>query len=104
MKFNRKYASLNANGTLSYAPVPLVLDGVNYWTNITDKYGQAGFYPIENTEMPTRDGFYYTSRYEQREGKIVQVWDEHEIPIPEPEPEEPDPEAQLEELEAMLNG
>lgn len=52
--------------------------------------------------MPVKDGFYYTGRYEQQEEKIVQVWDEHEIPIPEPEPVEPDPEAQLAELEALM--
>ena len=80
-----------------------MLDGVNYWTNITEKYAEMGFYPVENTEMPVKDGFYYDSRYEQQNGKVVQVWDEHEIPIPEPEPVEPDPEAQLAELEAMLN-
>ena len=99
---NPKHASLNGDGTLSYAPVPLVLDGVNYWTNITDKYAQAGFLPVENTDTPVKDGFYYDSRYEQQGEKIVQVWDEHEIPIPEPEPVEPDPEAQLAELEALM--
>lgn len=82
---NPKYASLNSDGTLAYAPVPLVLDGVNYWTNIPDKYAQAGYFPVENTEMPVKDGFYYTGRYELKDGKAVRVWDEHEITIPEEE-------------------
>lgn len=86
MKFNPLYASVNEDGTLAYAPVPLVIDGVNVWTNIPEKYTQAGYYPVENTEMPVKDGYCYTSRYELLDGKALQVWDEHEVPIPEPEP------------------
>lgn len=88
MKFNPKYASVNEDGTLAYAPVPLVINGANYWTNIADKYTEKGYYPVENTAMPVTEGFYYTSRYELKDGKATLVWDEHAVEIPIENPEE----------------
>lgn len=106
MKINLNFAKVLEDGNLEYAPVPLVVDGVNFWTNITEAYTAAGYYPVETTASPLgNDSYYYTSHYELLDGKAVQVWDEHEIPVVEPEPvDESDPEAQLAELEALLDG
>lgn len=78
MKYNRNYGKLNENGTLVYAPIPLVIDGVNFWTNDAQKYLEHGYFPIEHTDEPVKEGFYYTLEHEQQENKIVEKWIEHE--------------------------
>ncbi|MGN0806822.1 MAG: hypothetical protein ACI4MN_00015 [Candidatus Coproplasma sp.] len=88
MAHNYKFAKLNENGALEYAPVPLVIDGVNVWTNEETKYNALGYYKIERTEMPEKEGYYYTDFWELSENKVVQRWEEHENPVPEPTEEE----------------
>lgn len=88
MANNYRFAKLNESGALEYAPVPLVINGVNVWTNIEAEYNKLGFYEIKRTEMPEKEGFYYTDYWELSENKIVQRWEEHEAPIPEPTEEE----------------
>ena len=105
MRYNYKFARINESGGLEYAPLPLVINGENVWTNIEAEYNALGFYEIKRTEMPEKEGFYYTDFWElaemlKKEGyyytdywelsdnKIVQKWEEHEEPIPEPTEEE----------------
>lgn len=88
MAYNYKYAKIKEDGALEYAPVPLVINGENVWTNIEGEYNTLGFYEIKRTEMPEKEGFYYTDYWELAENKIVQRWEEHENPIPEPTEEE----------------
>lgn len=88
MAYNYKYAKIKEDGALEYAPLPLVIDGKNVWTNIEAEYNALGFYEITRTEMPEKEGFYYTDFWELAENKIVQRWQEHENPIPEPTEEE----------------
>ena len=88
MAYNYKYAKIKEDGALEYAPLPLVINGKNVWTNIEAEYNKLGFYEIKRTEMPEKEGFYYTDYWELAENKIVQRWEEHEAPIPEPTEEE----------------
>lgn len=88
MAYNYNFAKLNESGGLEYAPIPLVIDGVNVWTNEEAKYNSLGFYEIVHTESPTKEGYYYTEYWALAENKIVQRWEEHENPVPEPTEEE----------------
>lgn len=88
MAYNYHFAKLNESGGLEYAPLPLVINGENVWTNIEAEYNALGFYEIKRTEMPEKEGFYYTDFWELAENKIVQRWEEHENPVPVPTEEE----------------
>lgn len=88
MAYNFKYAKLNESGGLEYAPFPLVINGENVWTNIEAEYNALGFYEIKRTEMPEKEGYYYTDYLELENNKIVQRWEEHENPVPVPTEEE----------------
>lgn len=88
MANNFKFAKINESGRLEYAPLPLVIDGVNVWTNIEAEYNALGFYEIMRTAMPEKEGYYYTDFWELSENKIVQRWEEHESPVYEPTEEE----------------
>lgn len=88
MRHNYKFAKLNESGGLEYAPLPLVIDGDNVWTNLEAEYNKLGFYEIKRTEMPEKEGYYYTDYWELENNKILQRWEEHENPIPEPTEEE----------------
>lgn len=88
MAYNYKYAKIKNDGELEYAPLPLVINGEKVWTNIEAEYNKLGFYEITKTEMPEKEGYYYTVFWELENNKIVQRWQEHENPIPEPTEEE----------------
>ncbi len=88
MAYNYKYAKLDESGALEYAPHPLVIDDVKVWTNIESAFNELGFYKIEKTEAPIKEGFYYTDYWELSDNKIIQKWEEHEEPEPEPTEEE----------------
>ena len=88
MAYNYKFAKIKEDGALEFAPLPLVINGKHVWTNIEAEYNKLGFYEIKRTEMPEKEGYYYTDYWELAENKIVQRWEEHENPIPEPTAEE----------------
>ena len=88
MRHNYKFAKIKEDGALEYAPLPLVINGENVWTNIEAEYNALGFYEIKRTAIPEKEGFYYTDFWELADNKIVQRWQEHENPIPEPTEEE----------------
>lgn len=74
-----KYGRLEA-GKIQYADVPLVIDGVQVWTNDPAVYATAGYLPVMMAEKPQKDGYIYTCEFVELDGAIVQVWTEHEIP------------------------
>lgn len=88
MANNYRFAKLNESGGLEYAPLPLVINGENVWTNIEGTYNEQGYNLIERTDTPIKEGYYYTDYWELENNKIVQRWEEHENPIPEPTEEE----------------
>ena len=88
MRYNYRLAKVKEDGGLEYAPLPLVINGENVWTNIESEYNKLGFYEIKRTEMPEKEGYYYTDYWELSENKIVQRWEEHENPVYEPTEEE----------------
>lgn len=78
MLYNREYGRLVDNN-LEYAPRNVEIDNTWYIPAGEEQFLQAGYYPIENTFYP-QDGKIYSSSWELRDNKIVQVWME----IPEP--------------------
>lgn len=88
MTYNFKFAKIKEDGTLEFPKLPLVINGENVWTNIESEYNKLGFHEIIKTEMPEKEGYYYTVFWEIENNKIVQRWEEHENPIPEPTEEE----------------
>ena len=76
-KKNRNFGRVDESGNIEYAPLPLVVDGVNVWTNIAETYLKEGFYPIELTESPVKEGFFFTPYWEIENEKCVQKWAEH---------------------------
>lgn len=79
-QYNKRFARVDEKRNLEFAPLPLVIDGENVWTNAAEVYTERGFFPIEKTEVPQKEGFYYTSYWEFEIDKCVQKWEEHEIP------------------------
>lgn len=76
---NKSFGKLE-NGALYYAPLPLVINGENIWTNVEKIYNEQGYYAIEWTQAPTKEGYYYTYYWEMENNKIAQRWEEHEEP------------------------
>lgn len=83
MTLNYKFAKPYGNGGLEFAPLPLVIDGANVWTNEEAKYNTLGYYEVVRNKPPVKEGFYYTSCFELENGKMVQKWEEHEEPAQE---------------------
>ena len=78
---NINYGKL-IDGRIQYAPVPMNIDGADTWTNDESVFASQGFLPVVNTEEPVRDGYFYTSSWNEMKGRIVKVWNEHIIPEP----------------------
>ena len=70
------------NGIISFAPKELEKDGVKILTNDSKIYKAAGWFKITHTPKPEKDGYYYTAKYTQKNGKIIEEWEEHEVPVP----------------------
>lgn len=58
---------------------------------------ELDYKPIVRTDMPVKEGYYYTGKWTETDTAIVQEWEEHEIPISDEATEE-DYIASLEEL------
>ena len=78
-KHSVNFAKIDENGEILYAPLMLIIGGVKTWTNIAKIYLDRGYYPVEYSEEPKKEGFFYTSKWELVDGKCVQKWEEHEI-------------------------
>lgn len=63
-----KYAKLNEDGTLEYAPINL--NGVSNWINDENAVLAAGYLPLEELESPEGQ---YVSGHKIFENKIVPV-------------------------------
>ena len=70
------------NGIFSFAPKELESEGVKMLTNDAKIYKAAGWLKITHTPKPEKDGYYYTAKYSQKNGKIIEEWEEHEVSVP----------------------
>ena len=67
--------------------LPLVINGVTHpagahlSTNDDAAIKELGYKPVTKTEMPTREGYYYSETWTETETAIVQGWEEHEQPL-----------------------
>ena len=78
-KKNYNYAQLKDN-TLVYAP-NILFDGSVQIINATaEKYAGHGYFFVERTTQPEAEGYYFTPVYTVQNGKIVESWEQHEIP------------------------
>ena len=68
------------NGILHYASYPIIIDSIPTWTNDEKVYNEQGYFLIINTDRPIKNEYFYTSTYVEQDGKLVQIWEEHEIP------------------------
>ena len=65
---------------------PLIINGVTHpagahlSTNDDAAIKELGYKSITKTEMPTREGYYYTEKWTETDTAIVQEWEEHEQP------------------------
>lgn len=76
-KENRDFGKL-IDGQLQYAPMPLKINGVSVYTNVRNTYFKEGYSAIVRTEMPSKEGYYYTSSWQQTDSRtITEVWEEH---------------------------
>lgn len=98
---NNSFGKLE-NGTINYSPIPLIVDGNSVWTNDRALYLANGYSEIVRTEQPSREGYYYTSSWEQTdEQTITEVWTEHEVEVAPPN-DEPTMEERLTDLESAI--
>ena len=51
-------------------------------TNDAKIYKASEWLKITHTHPPEKDGYYYTAKYTQKNGKIIEEWEEHEVPVP----------------------
>lgn len=79
IKYNLNFAQLKEN-KLVYAPNILVEGDVQIINATVDRYAKHGYLPIERTETPEIEGYYFTPKYYEVDGKILQAWESHEIP------------------------
>ena len=75
---NKKYVKMK-NGGIRFARNPLWVDGKMIANPTNEIYLANGYKPLERTEMPTKEGFYYTPKFVEGEEAIVQVWEEHVV-------------------------
>lgn len=79
---NRNFAKSDDGIFLEFAPSEFDFNGVRYnATNSEEVYNKIGYFRIERTEAPSKDGFYFTPFYELENNVLVQKWEEHEEEI-----------------------
>ena len=83
---NTNYAKL-AGGYPEYLRLPIQLAepitigevthpaGAHLSTNDDAAIKELGYKPVTKTEMPTREGYYYTETWAETETEIVQGWE-----------------------------
>lgn len=77
------------DGNIVPAPNPLHVNQNMIYNPSGYIYESVGYKPIVDTPVPeSEDGteVYYTSHWEEQDGKIVRVWTETDPPEPEPVP------------------
>lgn len=76
----QRYGKL-IDGGIEYATIPIMVDGVETWTNDPAVYASIGYLPIAYTDKPKTEGYWYEVSYVERNGVIVREWIAHEIPV-----------------------
>lgn len=75
-----RYAKLNADSTLSFPPLWVIHGEQQIFNPSADVLNALGYKPVIEAPYPAQDEdtepIFYAARYEEREGKIVQVWEE----------------------------
>lgn len=80
MLHNYKYGKIE-NGSLCYAPNKLIINTEQVFNAPAEIYATRGYLPIVQTECPeVEEGFYCSPIYTETDGKIIQEWEQHEIP------------------------
>lgn len=82
MNITSNFGLLDEDNNLTYAILPLVINEENVWTNVPEKFVEAGYFPIIRSDMPEREGYYYTPIYHYEDETIIEEWVEHEAPEP----------------------
>lgn len=79
-----KYAKL-INNLPSYAPNPILHDGLWYGNPPGEIYTAEGYKPVRYTEPPTEpgEGYQWAEKWTETEDAIVQGWELVEVPITE---------------------
>lgn len=78
---NRNFAKSKDGISLEFAPSEFDYEGVHYnATNSEEIYNAIGYFRLERTEAPSKEGFYFTPFYVVEDNVLVQKWEEHEIP------------------------
>ena len=78
---NRNFAKSIDGISLEFAPSEFDFNGVHYnATNREEIYNAIGYLRFERTEMPRKEGFYFTPFYETENNVLLEKWEEHEIP------------------------
>lgn len=67
------------NEKFEYAPRVLIIDDVRIINPKEEHYLQAGYKKIIKTEMPVKEGYYYTSKIINNNSIPTQEWKEHKI-------------------------
>ena len=70
------------DGVFSFAPKKLESEGVKTLTNDAKIYKASGWLKITHAPKPEKDGYYYTAKYTQKNGKIIEEWEEHKVSVP----------------------
>lgn len=78
MKQNKNFGKINDNGSIQYAPLPLLING-NTWTNDVKLHESFGYYPVIKTRKPEREGYYYTSYYVFENNTCIEKWKENKF-------------------------
>ena len=73
------YYQLVNETSIKKAPIPLVIDGKDVFTNDEKIYNSQGYFALTSADYPN-DKKNYTSKYILKDNNILQVWEEIEIP------------------------
>lgn len=86
-----RYAKL-IEGAISFAPNPVLHDGLWYGNPPDEVYKEEGYKPVTYTDMPIApEGYYCEEKWTESENSIIQSWELIEIP----------PETDVDPYEAM---
>lgn len=78
---NRNFAKTDDGISLEFAPREFDYNGIRYnATNSEEIYNAIGYFRLVRTEMPYKEGFYFTAFYEVEDNELVEKWEEHEEP------------------------
>ena len=73
-----KYGKI-VNEEIEYAPKVLIIDDKRIINPMEEHFVLAGYKKIVKTEMPVKEGYYYTRKFVDNGDVIIQEWEQHEI-------------------------